>query len=297
MTISIHAPRVGGDGRSVTVIDLAKAFQSTPPVWGATALHLFPETHSVDFNPRPPCGGRHLLFRKFFFYAVISIHAPRVGGDWTAASAPTRRSHFNPRPPCGGRPMICSALVRSKGFQSTPPVWGATSSLIVPQLSIVVFQSTPPVWGATAPHGCHRSPRSISIHAPRVGGATYQGQAYDFVAFDISIHAPRVGGDPSLSYTWRGSWTFQSTPPVWGATPICPSSICNISIHFNPRPPCGGRRAGAECGGTPAGISIHAPRVGGDPVLFISLEMDTISIHAPRVGGDGLQPVRDPRLP
>ena len=215
MTISIHAPRVGGDGRSVTVIDLAKAFQSTPPVWGATALHLFPETHSVDFNPRPPCGGRHLLFRKFFFYAVISIHAPRVGGDfsprrtrllclhfnprppcggrllvlaalsiqgiisihaprvggdWTAASAPTRRSHFNPRPPCGGRPMICSALVRSKGFQSTPPVWGATSSLIVPQLSIVVFQSTPPVWGATAPHGCHRSPRSISIHAPRVGG-------------------------------------------------------------------------------------------------------------------------------
>ena len=58
--------------------------------------------------------------------------------------------------------------------------------------------------------------RGISIHAPREGGdctgadwrrrtcdfnprpprgGRHQGQAYDFIAFDISIHAPREGGD------------------------------------------------------------------------------------------------------
>ena len=56
--ISIHAPRVGGDvGRGHAVKGLAE-FQSTPPVWGATA-----ELISMPF--------------KF----SISIHAPRVGGD------------------------------------------------------------------------------------------------------------------------------------------------------------------------------------------------------------------------
>ena len=33
----------------------------------------------------------------------ISIHAPREGGDSSAASTTTSSSYFNPRPPRGGR--------------------------------------------------------------------------------------------------------------------------------------------------------------------------------------------------
>ena len=56
-----------------------------------------------DFNPRPPCGGRH--------------PAPKVQ---------MIQQHFNPRPPCGGRPwppLTCGGAVR---FQSTSSVWRTT---------------------------------------------------------------------------------------------------------------------------------------------------------------------------
>ena len=33
---------------------------------------------------------------------------------------------------------------------------------------------------------------------------------------------------------------FQSTPPVWGAT-CAVTGDRNVTLHFNPRPPCGGR--------------------------------------------------------
>src|ERR1019366_1862911 len=56
-------------------------FQSTPPAWGATPLELL----------RPDA-------------ALVSIHAPRVGGD--------------------ARGYAWTWLVSM--FQSTPPAWGAT---------------------------------------------------------------------------------------------------------------------------------------------------------------------------
>ena len=56
--------------------------------------------------------------------------------------------------------------------------------------------------------------------------------------------------------------TFQSTPPARGAT----FSIISI--------------AGAR------GISIHAPREGGDGSSGNAVVINGISIHAPREGGD-----------
>ena len=113
----------------------------------------------------------------------------------------------------------CPALMWNwtpKIFQSTLPVWGATSKRLVTVFRPSKFQSTLPVWGATsADHGrvqldAHFNPRSpcgerlvllpncktlfiISIHAPRVGSDRLL-RALGRCA-NISIHAPRVGSD------------------------------------------------------------------------------------------------------
>ena len=131
-------------------------------------------------------------------------------------------------------------------FQSTRPVWGATSShpLTPPQcwsfnprapcgarllyglscLQIIEFQSTRPVWGATD-SGCSCS-KAVKFQSTRpVWGAT--GTCSPFcVAYAVSIHAPRVGRD-------RG---------------CLPSD--QARKRFNPRAPCGARRA-EDCGYTP----------------------------------------------
>ena len=57
-TISIHAPRVGSDVTPLTVCTTDFRFQSTLPVWGATAQAT----------------GQAMI-------GHISIHAPRVGSD------------------------------------------------------------------------------------------------------------------------------------------------------------------------------------------------------------------------
>ena len=153
--ISIHAPRVGGDAEQVTLTPEASGFQSTPPVWGATGLlqlhrrgQRFQSTPPVwgatkscwiscrptwYFNPRPPCGGRHPLELPVLLHQVISIHAPRVGGDGYQQRHLRPARYFNPRPPCGGRRDDLEAQIASEGFQSTPPVWGATSPSSTPE--------------------------------------------------------------------------------------------------------------------------------------------------------------------
>ena len=55
---------------------------------------------------------------------------------------------FNPRAPCGARPTSLHGGDIPRWFQSTRPVWGATT-LGLTWEDIDLFQSTRPVWGAT----------------------------------------------------------------------------------------------------------------------------------------------------
>ena len=215
-----------------------KEFQSTLPVWGATAAIMSGDETMKRFQSTLPVWGATLekspLFQKI--------------------------SDFNPRSPCGERPRHTFIAGELTKFQSTLPVWGATPvralyilaraisihaprvgsdnkylqddkqahiSIHAPrvgsdreakldeQLSNI-FQSTLPVWGATLPHPGCAGLRRFQSTLP-VWGAT---DAQDVTALDNQ---------------------FQSTLPVWGATSTVMSSGA-MSRYFNPRSPCGERR-------------------------------------------------------
>ena len=112
--------------------------------------------------------------------------------------------------------------------------------------------------------GHQMEPIPISIHAPRVG-CDHLLRGLAPVGLIISIHAPRVGCDAIINHrpfrlrnfnprTPCGVrlpsflflplfLEFQSTHPVWGATPSSPTSTPPWT-NFNPRTPCGVRPTG-----------------------------------------------------
>ena len=138
------------------------------------------------------------------------------------------------------------------------------------------------MWGATRGSGNRIRNSNISIHAPRVGGDPQPRRLRQGAG--ISIHAPRVGGDrlrgsPSVSVQH-----FNPRPPC-GGRPSRPFSVPPSSV-FQSTPPVWWATFGQVFAGEEIGISIHAPRVGGDVFDLIERAHNLISIHAPRVGGD-----------
>ena len=167
----------------------------------------------------------------------VSIHAPRVGRDLFP-------DFFE---------------LYDQAFQSTRPVWGATVNLFQ---TIGLFV--------------------VSIHAPRVGRD--QSGSLDVFWRDVSIHAPRVGRDfpntppfpseasfnprapcgarPVPTETGGETAWFQSTRPVWGATPCAAHG--HVPYKFQSTRPVWGATAPQECQRPLCSVSIHAPRVGRD---------------------------------
>ena len=123
-SISIHAPREGGDVIPYSKATVAKNFNPRPPRGGRPRILRKPIPMSY-FNPRPPRGGRLYSANRVmpimafqstppargaterqpqpFSKLQISIHAPREGGDLFHFFPLTAQSDFNPRPPRGGR--------------------------------------------------------------------------------------------------------------------------------------------------------------------------------------------------
>ena len=89
-TISIHAPREGGDRRTSSVRTLRCTFQSTPPARGATTVLLGTIDHLLISIHAPREGG-DTAADGASTTSVISIHAPREGGDPGLGHAGRRR--------------------------------------------------------------------------------------------------------------------------------------------------------------------------------------------------------------
>ena len=80
-------PPRGGRLEPVQIGVVRLEFQSTPPARGATAPEKVNTAPNANFNPRPPRGGRLLYTGIINLRELISIHAPREGGDSTFTSA------------------------------------------------------------------------------------------------------------------------------------------------------------------------------------------------------------------
>ena len=169
--ISIHAPRVGSDvGRFVDVPESKVIFQSTLPVWGATHKPKSSTSCESYFNPRSPCGERQKTYFDDVDKVTISIHAPRVGSDCTQQWHLCSLQDFNPRSPCGERPKAFNEMSRAQDISIHAPRVGSDVCKFGEDYALSTFQSTLPVWGATSIKVVDGEPKLvISIHAPRVG--------------------------------------------------------------------------------------------------------------------------------
>ena len=230
-----------------------------------------------------------------------------MGCDKGLAEKYPHQQCFNPRIPYGMRLTPEQKAFYEYGFQSTHPVWDATSVVRVGY----GFQT-------------------VSIHASRMGCDMNVADSTPYM--NVLIHASRMGCDkvinkgitdyysfnPRIPYGMRlykaGNDSdierFQSTHPVWDATPAWSASprARKVSIHasrmgcddtqchgrgrgpgFNPRIPYGMRP------GIPASASAGDGFQSTHPVWDATIGKaqsglsDDVSIHASRMGCDGLE--------
>ena len=147
LAISIHAPRVGSDHTSTSTAHLTWEFQSTLPVWGATAVVGHSSIRSNISIHAPRVGSDVRPDGTLVSDYPISIHAPRVGSD----------------------PTWQSSMGLSSEFQSTLPVWGATLGHFCPYHAPVISIHAPRVGSDLRDELDTHGFLYISIHAPRVG--------------------------------------------------------------------------------------------------------------------------------
>ena len=263
LLISIHAPLAGCDGQ-------------TSASGNAQA----------DFNPRTPCGVRRHKRLYPTVGIIISIHAPLAGCDLCGWSLRRRTTYFNPRTPCGVRPLSLRSISIFSIFQSTHPLRGATypRTYALPPKKISIhaplagcdspwppairthtnfnprtpcgvrqnscyssicqsnFNPRTPCGVRRRRHGVRHVVRVISIHAP-LAGCDHLGYPPGTVVA-ISIHAPLAGCD-GRPYLGIGGLDISIHAPLAGCDMVGAASRA-AGKHFNPRTPCGVRRATVE---------------------------------------------------
>ena len=184
-----------------------------------------------NFYPRPPRGGRPEPAGMFHNSLRISIHALREEGDWWNLSAAITRKVFLSTPSARRatgdsvhglltEPISIHALREEGDVVDAITSWEAAQ-----------FLSTPSARRATI-QKCHRGcRRDISIHALREEGDNKLARASKkFIYF---YPRPPRGGRPGCNAGHNLSDVFLSTPSARRATTArtMPEIILRISIH------------------------------------------------------------------
>ena len=150
--------------------------------------------------------------------------------------------YFNPRPPRGGRPssFLLRCMLTLISIHALREEGDACTTEYLRELNL--FQSTPSARRATAGFGSATPTFNRFQSTPSARRATSQRRV-SIGWCKISIHALREESDPRDTIRCRTFHRFQSTPSARRAT--CSSILSSTSeIHFNPRPPRGGRLKG-----------------------------------------------------
>ncbi len=162
-------------------------------MWAATCYRFLYERLPNGFNPRGPCGPRRF---------------PEL-------SYTTHYQCFNPRGPCGPRHRAAIDIIERERFQSTRPVWAATTnfplSIRTTIVSIhaarvgrdVLFCVNTIIRDSFNPRGPCGPRRLHSRAAQPLQGFNPRGPC-----------GPRPGSRRQVARIRR----FQSTRPVWAAT-------------------------------------------------------------------------------
>ena len=192
----------------------------------------------LDFYPRPPRGGRHVIpagesLDREFLSTPSARRATRSHNGLYII-----RKYFYPRPPRGGRRRGDSPAVEHQKFLSTPSARRATGDPRNGNRPEKHFYPRPPRGGRLTFHLFCGTLVLISIHALREEGDRHHQRIQD--ARLISIHALREEGDVYLSCLFHRPSLFLSTPSARRATRLSPrNAVC--CRNFYPRPPRGGR--------------------------------------------------------
>ena len=145
-------------------------FQSTPPARGATKIV---ETDSLYelFQSTPPARGATVDLRIAQCIFIISIHAPREGGDNMVVAAGQQGIEISIHAPReggdAGMPEKCKQLFI---FQSTPPARGATFKYLIIKSVAHDFNPRPPRGGRPRLcRKCFNSTKDFNPRPPRGG--------------------------------------------------------------------------------------------------------------------------------
>ena len=146
--ISTHAPLAGRDDLRRQSVCLLLGISTHAPLAGRDRMAEMTQANLAEISTHAPLAGRDRPLSYCFRLSAISTHAPLAGRDLDFLITQQGNQYFNPRAPCGARPIMGLLENRTKLFQPTRPLRGATYDKFGYE-GFLTFQPTRPLRGAT----------------------------------------------------------------------------------------------------------------------------------------------------
>ena len=238
LLISIHAPLAGGDPSRQQYLHGVLNFNPRPPRGGRHVPPVY-QREDWQFQSTPPSRGATLQRHMCGGEKEISIHAPLAGGDFLTKKWWTIIIRFQSTPPSRGATRSCQHFSgRNTRFQSTPPSRGATGGVQGRIQHPLYFNPRPPRGGRLAISCIFSIDFHFNPRPPR--GGRRREQIVDVVLREFQSTPPSRGATATFPWPTTPITDFNPRPPRGGRPG--PLIVLGGREDFNPRPPRGGRR-------------------------------------------------------